>query len=169
MSDPRLHLAAELRAAGLTEKADEILSEIVKEQTGIRPINEIQTDLDNTFANLREVLGIRPKRHKAANPKPTVKERLIVLLEEVGVSELDDWKVSKGYWLRDQQDVMRWECSAQHWNDLEAPKLIGFHVGSWSSMSDCVKYGITVVDGEKHGGGYCAISVEAKYPSKSKT
>lgn len=33
-------------------------------------------------------------------------------------------------------------------------------------MSDCVKYGITVADDEKHGGGYCTISVEPKYPKK---
>ena len=33
-------------------------------------------------------------------------------------------------------------------------------------MSDCVRYGVTVVDGEEHGGGYCTISVEANYPNR---
>lgn len=165
MTDPRLQLAAELRAAGLVEKADALLSEIVHEQTGLRPIGEISTAVDDNLAKLRSVLGMKPKRRRAANPKPTVQDRLVVLLVNAEVYELGAWKISKGYWLGNQQDVMRWECLARRWGERVA-RGEGFHVGSWSSMSDCVRHGITVVDGEKHGGGYCTISVEAKYPQK---
>ena len=167
MPDPRLELAVAFREAGLIEKADALLSEIVHEQTGIKPIAEISTALDDNLANLRCILGLKPKRRRAANPKPTVQERLVILLYEAGVAGCAYWKVSKGYWLRDQQDVMRWECLAARWGDRETLGE-GFHVGSWSSMSDCVRYGITVADDEKHGGGYCTISVGAKYPSKIK-
>lgn len=111
---------------------------------------------------------MRPKRHRSKNPKPTVQERLTGLLEAAGVEGIRWWKVSRGYWLRDQQDVMRWECEAGRWGDrVLHPGKRGFHVGSWSSMSDCVRYGVTVVDGE-HVGGYCTISVEAKYPKDKK-
>ena len=165
--DPRLLMAAELRAAGLVEKANALLSEIVHEQTGMRPIVELQADLDAKLADLRSALGMRPKRRQARNPRPTVQDRLIVLLAEAGVSACSSWNISKGYWLRDQADVMRWECRAQCWGEREL-RGVGFHVGSWSSMSDCVRHGITVADDEKHGGGYCTISVEAKYPQKRK-
>lgn len=164
-ADPRLQLAAELRAVGLLEKADALLAELVHEQTGLRPIREIQLDLDENIAGLRSMLGMRPKRRRAKKPKPTVQERLVPLLAAAGVHEIVLWKVSKGYWLRDQADVMRWECWARRWGEKE-DRNPGFHVGSWSSMSDCVRYGITVVDGEKHDGGYCTISVNAKYPQK---
>lgn len=160
-ADPRLQLAMELRAAGLTEKANELLAEIVHGQTGIRPISE----LDDTLAKLRSALGMRPRRRRAEHPKPTVQERLTVLLAAAGVHDVSAWKVSKGHWLRDQADVMRWECLAHRWADRVAVSS-DFHVGSWSSMFDCVRYGITVADDEKHGGGYCTISVEAKYPKK---
>lgn len=109
-----------------------------------------------------QLIGMRPKRRRPKNPKPTIQERLIVLLEQFDVSDLFAWKISKGYWLRDQVDVMRWECLARRWGTLEDGK--GFRAGSWASMSDCVRYGITVNEGEKHGGDYCTISVEAKYP-----
>lgn len=167
MMDPRLQLAAELRAAGLCEKADALLSEVLHEQTGIRPIRAFQSALDDNLAALHSALGMRPKRRRSQNPRPTVQERLVILLADCGVHECDAWKISKGYWLRDQADVMRWECLAGRWDGHEA-RGVGFHVGSWSSMSDCVRYGITVADDEKHGGGYCTISVEPKYPQKRK-
>lgn len=165
MADPRLQMAVELRAAGLVERADALLAEILHEQIGVRPLDAIQADVNSNLAKLRVALGMKPKRHRAASPKPTVQERLIVLLADAEVHDLSAWKISKGYWLRDQQDVMRWECLARRW-DAQIARGNGYHVGSWSSMSDCVRYGITVVDGEKHDGGYCTISVEAKYPQK---
>jgi hypothetical protein len=149
------------RAAGLAEKADALLREVVHDKTGTRPIEDLRSDLDGVAAKLRSALGMRPKRKRAKNPRPTAKERLIVLLEAAGLRGLDGWKVSQGYWLRDQADVMRWECRARHWGTRVS--RTGFHVGSWASMSDCVRYGITVIDGEKDGGGYCDISVEANY------
>jgi hypothetical protein len=161
-----VRLATELRAAGLVKKADAMLSEVVHEQTGIRPIRALQAGLDDNLAKLRSTLGMRPRRQKSRNPRPTVQDRLIVLLAEAGVRECTAWKISKGYWLRKQADVMRWECLARRWGEQQSG--VGFHVGSWSSMSDCVRYGITVADDEKHGGGYCTISVEAKYPQKRK-
>ena len=92
MPDPRLELAAALREAGLIEKADALLSEIVHEQTGIKPIAEISATLDDTLDKLGHILGLKPKRRRAANPKPTVKERLVVLLEEAEVSGCAYWK-----------------------------------------------------------------------------
>lgn len=88
------------------------------------------------------------------------KERLVAILEEAGVSGLDAWKISKGFWLRQRR---RWECMARCWAGQGHDGFLGkgFHVRSRSSMSDCVKHGITVVDV-----GYCTISVEAKYPKK---
>lgn len=167
MTDPRLQMAAELRAAGLVEKANEILAEIVQEKPGVRPLRELQSKMDENLAKLRVALGKPAKRRRAKNPKPTVQDRLVVMLADAGVSGLSAWKVSKGYWLRDQVDVMRWECLARTWNDVDA-RGEGFHVGSWSSMSDCVRYGITAVDGEKHGSGYSTISVEPNYPNRKK-
>ena len=167
MADRRIQLAAELRAAGLHERANKLLSEVVHERTGTRPIEEIQADLNETATKLRSALGMRPKRRRAKNPKPTVQERLINLLEVAGVSDLSVWKISQGYWLRDQADVMRWECCARRWGDRVAGSS-PFHVGSWSSMSDCARYGISVADGMKDGGAYCDISVEAKYPQKGR-
>lgn len=166
MADPRLELALELRAAGLVERADALIAEVLRE-TGIRPVGEVQVELDATLAGLRSALGMRQKRRRAVNPRPTVQDRVTGLLAAVGVSDLYAWKVSRGYWLRNQADVMRWECLARRWGDRVA-RGEGFHVGSWSSMSDCVKYGISAVDGEKHDGGYCTISVEARYPVRPK-
>ncbi len=167
MADPRLQMAVELRAAGLVERADALLAELVQEQTGARPFQEISNAVDENLAKLRSALGMKPRRRRAKNPRPTVQQRLTALLADAGVLELDAWSRSQGYWLQDEQDVMRWECRAKRWGE-QVSRGEGFHVGSWSSMSDCVRYGITVVDGEKHGGGYCAISVEAKYPRKIK-
>src|ERR1700682_702536 len=96
ISDPRIQLASELRAAGLVEKADKLLTEIVHEKIGARPIGEIQADLDDTLGKLRTALGMRPKRKRAKNPKPTVQERLIVLLSEAGLHNVEAFRVSQG-------------------------------------------------------------------------
>jgi hypothetical protein len=74
--DPRLLMAAELRAAGPLEKANALLSEIVHEQTGIRPVPivELQADLEGKFADLRATLGMRPRRRKSRNLRPSVQD-----------------------------------------------------------------------------------------------
>lgn len=88
------------------------------------------------------------------------KERLVAILEEAGISGLDAWKISKSFWRRKR---LRWECMARHWIGQDHYGWLGkgFHVGSRSNISDCVKYGVTVIDV-----GYCTILVEAKYPQK---
>lgn len=165
ITDPRIALAAELAAVGLHERANAMLAEVVHEQTGLKPTNVLQQQLDDTLAKLRATLGMRPRRRRAKNPKPTAQNHMTKLLEAAGLTGITAWKISRGYWLRNQVDVMRWECQASDWNgDDRAGR--GWHVGSWSSMSDGARYGITVADDMKHGGGYCDVSVEPRYPKK---
>lgn len=159
MTDKRLELAVAYRAAGLFEKADALLAEIVREKTGVRSdLHEISSELGDKLNGVRALLGMRPRRHRAKNPHPTVQDRLEALLADVGVTEIESWKISKGYWLRSEADVMRWECQARRWQG-ESRGGPGWHVGCWTSMSDCVRYGITA---GLDGAGYCDIAVDAK-------
>lgn len=156
--DKRAELVLAYRAAGLVDKARALEAEMVREAIGGPSDEQLRAMGDR----LRAALGKRPARRRAKNPKPTVQERLTQMLADVGVTEIESWKVSRGHWLRDQVDVMRWECQARRFKG-ELRGGPGWHVGCWTSMSECVKRGIVA---DLDGAEYCDIAVDAKPPKK---
>ncbi len=76
------------------------------------------------------------------NPRPTMRERLAVLLcrEGFAVTEYDLIPVT-GYWKR--ADVYRWESVGAKRN-ADPMNGLGVTIVSWDTMTECVRNGITV-------------------------
>lgn len=89
-----------------------------------------------------------------------VREKLAELLAEKGliVSPYDLWTQEGAYRSR-YWDLARWGSSEARWKDGKDPDGKPYHLtvrlSSWSTMSDCVKYGIEI--GEDDGWRHVAV------------
>lgn len=88
-----------------------------------------------------------PSRYRRANHVGNVRKRLAKALEQAfkaaGIKvacKPGDLQPSLGYWKNHQQDVMRWQGQISIWRH---GKFSTRGIGSWDSMTDCVK-GFTV-------------------------
>jgi hypothetical protein len=82
-----------------------------------------------------------------------IQEKLEDLLLDHGISGCNGWNIARGWWLSPQANVMRWQCYATYEGRQR-------QIGSWDSMSDCVRYGISVAPGSE-AGGYVDVDVQA--------
>ena len=82
-----------------------------------------------------------------------VLEKLEDLLLDHGISGCDNWNIARRWWMSPQADVMRWQCWAMYKGRRQ-------QIGSWDSISKCVKHGISVAPGNE-AGGYVDVDVMA--------
>lgn len=85
------------------------------------------------------------------------RQRLRALLEGRGF-HVDRLEPAQGYWRTDvRADVMRWEGSAQvyGWPGISDGLMVS--LGSWNTMTDCVRNGIEI---ERDGGMFFDVSAK---------
>lgn len=93
--------------------------------------------------------------------RETARERLEGMLAERGYIDCSGWNIARGWWLSAQADVQRWQCWAVRVEDGVRGRRV--HIGSWDSISNCVRFGISVADGNE-AGGYTDVDVMALTP-----
>ena len=88
----------------------------------------------------------------------TTQEKLIDMLADKGYS-VDVMMPALGYWRRTSCDVHRWDADCKDVN--------GKHVsiGSWYTMTECVRKGFNLVENPRDGSWYLDVEI-AESPKK---
>src|SRR6185436_2231407 len=128
MSDPKktAELAFALRAAGLTEKADAMLSSAVREEIGLPASGAVEA-LSDRFNSLREEVGLPPRRTPIKRRKRAgvgrARRRVAAMLAELGFHVEPGSIMCSVGWTRSvhkmrDDTTLTWECWADHERDF---------------------------------------------------